>query len=147
MNEEELREVGHEIKVVSNLMRRKLLQVPEFDTWANLTDNQGWIIKYLYKHRDRDVYQRDLETAFSIRPSTVTGMIQLMEKNGLVVREAVESDARLKKIVLTEKAIQLKQNVENTLERFEAALTRGISEEEKDQFFRIMHKIKENLNN
>lgn len=74
-------------------------------------------------------------------------MIQLMEKNGLVVREAVESDARLKKIVLTEKAIELKQNVENTLERFEAALTRGISEEEKDQFFRIMHKIKENLNN
>lgn len=139
------REVGHEIKVVSNLMRRKLQQVPEFDTWTNMTDNQGWIIKYLYDHRDEDVFQRDLETAFSVRRSTVTGMIQLMEKKGLVVREAVESDARLKKIVLTEKAIDLQHNVEETIKRFEAALTQGISQEERDQFFQIMSKIKENL--
>ena len=35
--------------------------------------------------------------------STVTGVVKLMERKGLIRRESVSSDARLKKLVLTEK--------------------------------------------
>ena len=62
---------------------------------------QGWIIGYLYQNRDKEVFQRDIQEQFSIRRSTVTGILQLMEKNGLITRSSVERDARLKKLELT----------------------------------------------
>lgn len=142
---EETRTMGHEIKVTSNLIKRKLAQTSAFDRLEHMTGTHGWVIKYLYENRDRDVYQRDIETEFSVRRSTVTGIIQLMEKNGLIVRESVENDARLKKLVLTEKAIQLHCMVESTIAEFEKNLTLGISEEEKEVFFRVMEQLKSNL--
>lgn len=142
---EETRTMGHEIKVLSNLIKRNLAQTSAFDRLEHMTGTHGWVIKYLYDNRDRDVYQRDIETEFSVRRSTVTGIIQLMEKNGLIVRESVENDARLKKLILTEKAIKLHCMVEATIAEFEENLALGISEEEKEVFFRITDKIKCNL--
>ena len=43
----------------------------------------GYLIRYLYENRERDVFQRDLEKKFSISRSAVTATLQLMEKNGL----------------------------------------------------------------
>jgi DNA-binding MarR family transcriptional regulator len=40
----------------------------------------GWILKYLHDNSDRDIYQRDIEKQFGIGRSTVTTIIQLMEK-------------------------------------------------------------------
>lgn len=142
---EEKKSIGHEVKVVSNLIKRSLAQTAAFDNLEHLTGTHGWVIKYLYDHRDRDVYQRDLETDFSVRRSTITGIIQIMEKNGLVVRESVKNDARLKKLVLTEKAIQIHFMVEETIKEFDKNLCHGITEEEMEVFFRVMEKMKDNL--
>ena len=43
----------------------------------------GWIIGYLYRHRDTPVFQRDIEREFSITRSTVTNILQLMERKGV----------------------------------------------------------------
>jgi DNA-binding MarR family transcriptional regulator len=48
-------------------------------------------------------------------------MLKLMEKNGLISRVAVDYDARLKKIVLTEKAIQIHQKATHNIELLEEA--------------------------
>ena len=50
------------------------------------------------------IIRKDIEEEFQIRKSTVTGILQLMEKNGFIYRESVEKDARLKRIVPTKKA-------------------------------------------
>ena len=142
---EEKKRMGHEMKVVTNLMKRNIAQSSAFTHLEHMTGTQGWVIKYLFDHRDEAIFQRDLETEFSVRRSTITGIIQLMEKNGLIIRESVENDARLKKLVLTEKAIQLHHMVEETLEEFNQNLCDGITEEEKEVFFRVMDKMKDNL--
>lgn len=142
---EETRNIGHEIRVISNLIKRNLAQTSAFDRMNHMTGTHCWIIKFLFENRDREIYQRDIETEFSIRRSTVTGIIQLMEKNGLVVRESVEKDARLKKLVLTEEAVQLHFKVEETIAELEKTLTLGISEEEKKVFFEITEKMIGNL--
>lgn len=44
----------------------------------------------------RIIFQKDLETEFCIGRSTVTNILNLMEKKGFVRRESVSYDARLK---------------------------------------------------
>ncbi len=142
---EDKRTLGREIKVISNLIKRGLSQTAAFDQLEHLTGTHGWVIKYLYENRERDVYQRDIESEFSIRRSTVTGILQCMEKNELIERQSVENDARLKKLVLTSKAIQIHRKVEETIADFEKNLSDGITKEEREVFFRVTDKIKHNL--
>lgn len=107
---------------------------------------QGPLIEYIYEQsRSRDVFQRDLEKAFNIRRSTATVMLQNMEQKGFVVREPVEWDARLKKIVLTDKAIEQNNAIRRNIDVFNTYLEAGITQEEKEEFFRILDKVTENL--
>ncbi len=66
----------------------------------------GWIIRYLYENREQDIFQKDIEQRFAVGRSTVTNLIQLMEKKGFVKREKmVKQEIPLKKVILTEKGI------------------------------------------
>ncbi len=51
------------------------------------------------------MFQRDIEREFSITRSTVTNILQLMERKGYIERRSVPQDARLKQLVLTEEGI------------------------------------------
>ena len=53
----------------------------------------------------------DVEAAFNLSRSTTTNILQLMEKNGIIRREGVDYDARLKRLVPTEKAVQMEEQV------------------------------------
>ena len=68
-----------------------------------------------------------------------------MEKNGLIIRQPVPYDARLKKIILTDKAIELHDKIDRDIEEIEKRAVKGISEEELDLFFATAEKIKKNL--
>ena len=109
------------------------------------TGMHGYLLRYLYENQERDVFQRDIEKAFSISRSSVTVTLQLMEKNGLIRRESVAQDARLKRIVLTQKARDLHRQIEADILAFESNLARGISEEEQEVFLRVAKKMQENL--
>lgn len=52
----------------------------------------------------RNVFQKDIEAAFEIRASSATGILQSLERQGLIRRDSASLDGRLKKIVLTDKA-------------------------------------------
>lgn len=105
----------------------------------------GWILKYLHDNSDRDIYQRDIEKQFGIGRSTVTTIIQLMEKRDLIRREAVEADARLKKVILTEKGKEYHDLVGATINDIHRKVMLGISEEEKQFFLGTFAKLEENL--
>ena len=99
----------------------------------------------MYKNRDKDVFQRDIEEKFSVRRSTVTNILQLMEKNGVIKREPVKHDARLKKIVLTQKGIDAHLTLEQELKETEKILLSGLSADEINQFLHTIDKMKMNL--
>ena len=44
-----------------------------------------------------DVYQKDIESFFKLRRSTVSSQLDTLEKKGLIQRVPVSHDARLKK--------------------------------------------------
>ena len=109
------------------------------------TGVQGWIIGYLYENRGKEVFQRDIQAQFSIRRSTVTGILQLMEKNGLITRSSVERDARLKKLELTPRAIQLHERIGRSVRQVEERLNQSLTPQEKQEFLRLCGKIRASL--
>ena len=82
---------------------------------------------------------------FHLRRSTASGILQRMEKNGLVRRESVPQDARLKKLVLTPKAVALHADIHARIDEMEARLTRDVSREEVEQFCATLEKFQRNL--
>jgi len=141
MNREE--HIGFRISQVSNLIRRNIEKQSEENEKIQLL--HAWGISYLYDNIGKDIFQKDFEKQFSIRRSTASNLLKIMENNGLIRRISVPNDARLKKIILTEKAKKIHQKiVEQTIER-EKLLRNNLTDEEIKLFFSITDKIIKNL--
>ncbi len=140
-----MRHLGLEVHRLERLMARQRGYSAAHQDADRQTGMHGYLLRYLYENQERDVFQRDIEKAFSISRSSVTVTLQLMEKNGLIRRESVAQDARLKRIVLTQKARDLHRQIEADILAFESNLARGISEEEQEVFLRVAKKMQENL--
>ncbi len=133
--------VGAKIRTLSNLIRRRL----DEEMPPEVTGVHGWIIGFLCRNEGRDMFQRDIEAEFNLRRSTATGILQLMEKNGLLRREPVPYDARLKKLLLTPKALALHRDVMKRIDATEARIRKGVSAQELRDFFAIVEKFRKNL--
>ena len=57
-----------QIRRVDNLIFRKINQFARANGVEQATPMHGWIIEYLYRHREEQVFQRDIEREFSITP-------------------------------------------------------------------------------
>lgn len=143
--EEKERRIAPEIRRLDHMMARNMEAHAKEHRMDEVTVMHGWIIRYLNEQYEVEVYQKDIEKKFGIGRSTVTNIIQLMEKKGYLRREAVERDARLKKLVLTEKGRFHHLQMENLVEQISVETAEGISDEELDVFFRVLHKLEDNI--
>lgn len=129
------------VSKLSNKLRRKL---DTLFSKQEFSGSQGRTLHFLLA-QNRDIFQKDIEEEYSLRPSTATELLKQMEKNGLIVREPVSYDNRLKKIVLTEKALLYRQQVVKDLTDLEKALVKGIPQKDLEVFFDVMEKMMDNL--
>lgn len=139
------RRVGAEVKMISNMIHRRIIagQCGEED---QLTASNGWILGYLAHNEDREVYQRELEEKFNVRRATISKTLSLMEQKGLIERVAVPKDARLKRILLTDKGRRHNCDMIAEFDRIEEEITEGIPPEKLDTFFEVCGLIKNKLN-
>ncbi len=133
------------IRKVGHLMRRQMDKSEAKQYLDSITGTHGYIVCYLDDNRDKDVFQKDIEKQFSIRRSTVTEILQRMEKSGLIQRLSVSSDARLKKIVLTEKAKNTIHYFYSDIEKANTQLVKGLSETEISTLISLLQKVENNL--
>ena len=138
------RYVGRDIKRVSNCIRRSFSGICKDVSGEEITTSNCWLLMYLFDHSGEDVFQKDIEEKFYIRRSTSSSIISLLEKKGYIERVSVERDARLKKLVLTEKALEICDEVNKRTIEFEESLTSGIPEDELDTFYDVLAKIQKN---
>jgi DNA-binding MarR family transcriptional regulator len=68
-----------------------------------------------------------------------------MEKGGLIERRPVEYDARLKKLVLTDKANRSYENVMRIIHSIDKLAESGLTESEIETFMNVLHKMQKNL--
>ncbi|WP_422485456.1 MarR family winged helix-turn-helix transcriptional regulator [Gudongella sp. DL1XJH-153] len=137
--------VGMELRSLNNLLKRYIENSQHFQYAKKITGTNGWIIAYLFENEGTDVFQRDLEERFTITRSTISKVLKLMEHKGLIERLSVEEDARLKKIVLTDKAREIHQAVKSDLMEIETRLMKDFSHEEKEQLLVFIDRMKSNM--
>jgi DNA-binding MarR family transcriptional regulator len=137
------KQIGMQIKKLSNLIRRRMMNNPVLKEINDITSTQGLIIGYIAHHEK--VYQRDLEQQFNIRRSTVTKLLQAMEANGLIRRVSVQEDARLKQIKLTDKATDIYKRIEEQIKQTESVLRNGLTEKEITTLNLLFDKLAQNL--
>lgn len=133
-------EIGKDIICTSKMLRRTMdSRMP----CEEVTGGQGRILGMIVEvSKIRNIYQRDIEAEFHIRRSSVTSILQLMEKKGWIIRESVPEDARLKRLVPTEKGIEVHNQVRNAIRQMEESMRNVMTEEERAVFRTVMEKIK-----
>jgi DNA-binding MarR family transcriptional regulator len=77
--------------------------------------------------------------------SSITAILQTMEKNGFIARDPVQRDARLKRIVLTEKGRQYDDQVRRSIDEVEALIRQGFTEEEVEKMMQMLNTMQERL--
>ena len=142
---EEQYRIGWHIKVISNLIKREVGNYGCEKYLDELTGNNMFIIGHLARNGEKHIFQKDLEEDFSVRRSTMSAIILRMEKKGFLTRESVSYDARLKKLVLTEKGKRIHEMIESRITETEEKLSAGLSEEEKKLLFLLLEKLRHNL--
>lgn len=139
--------IGFEIRSLYNSIRRDIEKNVKDSVEGPDSGVHGWAINFFHENKDKDIFQKDFEEKFQIRRSTASNILKLMERNGYIKRVSVQSDARLKKIVLTEKAVNVHNFISSDIEKREKRMREGITEEELKLFFEITAKMKKNLDN
>jgi DNA-binding MarR family transcriptional regulator len=87
----------------------------------------------------------DLSRRMLIRPPSVTGIADRLERVGLIVRRASETDGRAKQVALTEKGRQLVHEVLAVHQKQLARVMGGLSALEQEQLEQLLQQLAEHL--
>ena len=136
----EIGAIGREIKAIDHLMQREIQKTAAQMGIDKVTVMHGWIIGFLMT-AGGDVYQKDIESHFAISRSTVTNIVKCMEKKG------VDSDARLKKLVLTKQGREVGETMHNAVRENEKRFDDILTEDESAHFLSLIRKLRLGLEN
>lgn len=139
-------EIGHTINYASREISMALDAFISARVNPELTGMRGMVLGYLMQsaQNGREIYQRDLEAKFHTGRSSITTMLQGLEQSGFITREAVQQDARLKRLVPTEKGRQCAEGIRQCITEFERDLQSGITAAETQMICSVLHKLIQN---
>ena len=137
--------IGFNIRRLSNYIKRDIEKSSVSQKIDLPKGVNGWAIGYFYENREKQIFQRDFENRFSIRRSTASNILKTMEQNGFIKRVSVENDARLKRIILTDKAVKIHQDIMNDITNREERMRKGFSDSEINAFLSMINRFITNL--
>ena len=139
--------IGAELHSIGNLIKRVSDNscLCRYHRETGLTELQSRVIGFLHRNEGKDIFQKDIEKEFSIRRATVSVLLHSMEAKDLIIRESVPRDARLKKVILTERSREIASTAQQDVARFDMMLREGIPAEDMEAFFRVTEMIRYNI--
>ena len=132
------------LKRVNHIVERGIhtsLAAAGFD---EITNMHGWILGFLY-HAQRPVYQKDIESNFGIARSTVTNILQLMEKKGYLTRRRDERDRRVVRLTPTELGRKASEGYAAFRKKVAESAVACLTEDEAAAFARAVDKLSQVL--
>ncbi len=138
--------IGAEIRSLQNLISRQLDGFTATLGEDLVSGPNLFILKYLMENPEKDVFQCDLEKVLSVTKSTCSKVLTTMQQKGLIERSGV-SDARYKKIDITEKGRKLVEKCDKFIYAHDESLVRGLTEEQIKTFLYCIDTIKANILN
>ncbi len=110
----------------------------------DLTQSQADVIVLLAHESEKVFRQRDIESALNYSNPTVTGLINRLEQKGFIVRRVDPEDSRARIISLTDKALEIIEEIYESIRQTEQMLLDGFSEEEVELLQPLMSRIAKN---
>ena len=138
--------LGMSIGKVNHIICRKMDSAVINAIDDNLTISQAYVIDFIAcEGKYREIFQKDLEKELDLKRSSVSLMLNNMEKNDLIKRVSVTDDARLKQIILTEKSLKIYEKISAAINSVESKLVENLKPEEIKTFLEVIDKIRNNL--
>ena len=134
--------VGPRIKRISNALDRKRTQ--DMEDMA-LTSSQSFVLGYLTRHAEAPVTPGELGRHFDLSHPTVTGILQRLEAKGFIRYAEDSGDRRKKRICVTEKALEVHQQVLQRFQETETLITQGMTEREIGALLALLDRVIENI--
>lgn len=139
--------IFNSIKELEKGIVRKIMSETSHDEmFSKPSIAQMQIIKYILKHNGKTIYQRDLEEVFNLRRATISGILKTMEKNNVIIRVCDPNDARGKIVILSDDAKKFFKEKETLFKKLETVLKKDISKEELEIFYKVILKMRDNIN-
>ncbi len=110
----------------------------------DLTAAQGHIMGFL-AHRKDPPCPRDIEEAFHLSHPTVSGLLSRLEKKDFIALRIDENDRRCKRIYVLPKGRECQETMHRTILAHEEQLVQDFTEEEKEQFARLLDRAIHNM--
>ncbi len=110
-----------------------------------LTATGAKVIGFLYSMEGKPVYQVDVQNYMKLKSATVTGVLQNLERDGFLLRQAVAGDKRRKSLVLTDRGQAACDEISHASYLIEEALTLGFSISDKMSFHALLQKAINNM--
>ena len=109
-----------------------------------LTFSQARVIGFISRH-GRSVPLKSIEEGMGVSHPTTTGIVRRLEAGGFVTVSTSDEDRRSKIVTLTDKAGSAEARLSSGKEKLSAALTDGFTKDEKEELFRLLSKLEENM--
>lgn len=110
-----------------------------------LTLKQGRAIDFLNSRPNKSASQKEIGRFFKVSHPTVTGIVQRMEKQGLVSVDPSRKGRASKMLTLTEKGIAICRRGEELVADFDETMLKGFTEEEAAALVSMLARVCENL--
>ena len=136
-------DVARKIFNLNTLLRNYVEKSSLKDVSLNLT--QIRIMQYLRNHEDEDIIQKDLEAETNLNKASITGTLDSLQDKGLIVRVQADNDRRKNIIKLTQKAKDIFNDMDDTIESLNKKILYNVSEEELTTISNVGDKIMTNL--
>ncbi len=111
-----------------------------------LTGTQALALEFIMQKASMgDVYQKDLEEFLSIRGSSVTSLINNLERDGYIRRESVKFDGRYKHLAPTKKALSMQEKISQRIDKYMESLFVDIPEADLKAYESVLEKMERNV--
>ena len=137
--------LGWEMKRMSNTISSFIgteLTKAGFD---EIIVTHGWILGFLCHQQDSVIYQKDIETRFSMPRSTVANVMKQFEQMGYITRQSDEKDTRLKRILVTKKGQDIHDATMSSIADINQKHESGISDEERQTIRNVFDTLTANM--
>ncbi len=127
---------GYVNKVVSSFLEKYNV---------NVSGTEGMILSYVFRHDERIVSAKLLMQEFGVSKATMSQSLSTLYKKGLITYEEWNEDGRVKRILLTETATALENDIEKALLEVDTFLKGAFTEDELASLHTLLRKLRERI--
>ena len=113
----------------------------------DVTPVQSQALVYLFKHREENITQRDLEKALHLKPSTINGIVERLLEKEYITRCTSPTDGRCRLLHLAPTGEELVNSFREALDQTDKAVLADLNIEEQAVLEGFLKRIIASLEN